>query len=336
RALKDAKPKYLNSPENKLFHKGSILYNFDLAKRAIRQTKDVILFEGYMDVISAYQAGITNCVATIGTALTQYQARLLSRYVDTVIICYDGDAAGIKATLEATNLLEINRCQVKIAKLQEAIDPDSYIKEYGPDAFKENIIKKSVTYLSFYMNYKKSEYDLSVQSERVDYLDDVIKQISSVESPIEREYYLQQLSEQFQLSLDTLLDEVDRYIKSRPSFKIKDKSKENRYTNDKVNAYKDTRLLPAYHNAERYLIAHMLMSGHVIEKVQAELGIQFNIDEHKVIVTHLYALYEEHDELDVSLLIDRLDDNREKAIITQLVNLSINPDVSDEELNDYI
>src|SRR5699024_11192472 len=106
RATGEIKPKYLNSPENELFHKGNILYNFHLAKREIRKQSEVVVFEGYMDVIAAHQAGIRNCIATLGTALTEHQARLLKRYVDTVILSYDGDDAGIEASFQAAQLLK--------------------------------------------------------------------------------------------------------------------------------------------------------------------------------------------------------------------------------------
>src|SRR5690606_33231044 len=122
RALeKNQEPKYLNSPESDLFQKGKLLYNFDLAKKHIRKISEALLFEGYMDVISAYQAGVENVVATMGTALTETQAKLLKRYVDTVILCYDGDRAGIEATYKASKLLQQVGCQVKIASLKDGL-----------------------------------------------------------------------------------------------------------------------------------------------------------------------------------------------------------------------
>ncbi|MDY0396709.1 DNA primase [Virgibacillus halophilus] len=150
-------PKYLNSSESELFRKNKILYNFDLAKKQIRSTGEVVLFEGYMDVISAYQAGIKNVVATMGTSLTESQARLLNRYADTVIICYDGDDAGIEASYKAANILRGTGCQVRVANLTGGLDPDNFIREYGGETFIEKIIKASDTYISFYMRFLKKE-----------------------------------------------------------------------------------------------------------------------------------------------------------------------------------
>src|SRR5690625_3499335 len=144
--MSDKKPKYLNCSENELFNKSRLLFNFDFAKRHIRKENEVILFEGQMDVISAYQAGVKNVVATLGTSLTDNQAKLLKRYVDTVVLCYDGDQAGVNASFKAANLLRQVGCTVKVANLGESTDPDSYINEFGAESFKKNIIRASDTY----------------------------------------------------------------------------------------------------------------------------------------------------------------------------------------------
>src|SRR5699024_9284298 len=115
----------------------NILYNFDVAKKAIRKTNEAIVLEGYMDVIAAYQAGVTNAVATLGTALSSHQAKLLKRYVDTGIISYDADAAGQEASYDSAKLLKQVGCEVKVAHMPNTTDPDDYIKSYGGEAFKE-------------------------------------------------------------------------------------------------------------------------------------------------------------------------------------------------------
>src|SRR5699024_4849092 len=143
RSLNDQGPKYLNSSESDLFQKNKLLYNFDLAKRYIRKENEAVLFEGYMDVISAYQAGVKNVIATMGTALTESQAKRLKRYVNEVVICYDGDTAGQEASYKAANLLKKAGCNVKVSYLKEGTDPDSYIKEHGGEAFQSKVIRAS-------------------------------------------------------------------------------------------------------------------------------------------------------------------------------------------------
>src|SRR5690625_3583441 len=175
RTINHQEPKYLNSSESDLFKKSRLLFNFDLARRHIRKEKSVILFEGQMDVIAAYQAGIRNVVATLGTALTDFQAKLLKRYVDTVIICYDGDHAGIEASYKAANLLQQHGCQVKIAQLTDGLDPDGYIQKYGPQSFRQKVIQTSDTYISFMMQYLKKNYNLSLENDLIQYIQAVLR-----------------------------------------------------------------------------------------------------------------------------------------------------------------
>src|SRR5699024_5185337 len=256
----------------------------------IRKENEVFLFEGLMDVIAAFQADIKNLVGTLGTSLTDNQAKLLKRYVDTVILCYDGDEAGINASYKAAHLLRQAGCIVKIANLGEDTDPDSYITEFGAESFKKNIIKASDTYTSFYMRYIKKDYNLSVDADRIQYIHQILKQIAMIDSSVEREHYLNDLSKEYNLSLETLKDEV---FAERKKIKPKHNGEQNRYTRSTPTLRQQNRLLPAYQNAERLLIAYMLDDHLVSDRVQKEIGVDFTMDEHKVIATHLYAYYEE-------------------------------------------
>jgi len=334
RAISGGEPKYLNSAESEWFQKGRLLYNFDLAKKHIRKENTVILFEGYMDVISAYQAGIKNVIATLGTALTEFQAKLLNRYVETVIICYDGDKAGLEATYKASNLLQNVNCQVKVANLSGDLDPDSYIKKYGGDAFRENIINTSDTYFSFYMRYVKKDYNFNSEADRISYVEVLLKELANIESSIEREYYLREISNEFNLSFDTLFGEVNAIREKQGQ--IKDKSVKNRNTNKAFIPYNNNKLLPAFHKAEKKLLSYMLQDAFIAERVQQELGANFNIDIHKIIATHLYAFYEEGHTPDISLFVERIADNELQERITEIAMIEVPEDVSDEEINDYI
>ncbi|GAB3050934.1 DNA primase [Virgibacillus ainsalahensis] len=334
RTITEQEPKYLNSSESELFQKGKLLYNFDLAKKYIRKESEAVLFEGYMDVISAYQAGVKNTVATLGTSLTEIQAKLLKRYVDTVILCYDGDDAGLDATYKAANLLRQVGAEVKVAHLTGDMDPDNFIENYGAEAFKNQIIKASDTFMSFYMRYLKKDYNLSLEGDRIKYIEVVLKQLAMIDSSVEREHYLKELSTEYNITMDTLLEEIQLHREKRGFHK--DKREKNSYTNRAVNAYKGEKLLPAYYNAERKLISYMLQDSYIAEKAQEEIGAAFTMDEHKIIATHLYAFYEEGHPADVSLFIERLTDQKAKQLV---VEIAMNPtldDISDREINDYI
>lgn len=333
RTITDAHPKYINSSENELFQKSKLLYNFDLARKHIRKENEVVLFEGQMDVISAYQAGVKHAVATLGTSLTDFQARLLKRYVDVVVICYDGDKAGLEATYRAASLLRKTGSQVKIALLSDGYDPDGYIKEYGAQAF-QRLIDNSDTFISFYMQYLKKDYNMTNESDRLQYIQKVVEQLAKVNSYVEREYYLRDLSKEYHLSLDTLTKEVDKQ-RQKQEYQ-KDKRGKNRYTSTKQPFYQEKKLLPAFHNAERRLIAYMLQDQSIADRVQHELGIDLNIDDHKIIVTHLYGFYEEGNEPDVSLFVERVPDERLKQLVIEIAITSVGENISDEEISDYI
>src|SRR5699024_2945063 len=141
RAIKEEhQPKYLNSPENEVFHKGNLLYNFDVAKNEIRKKGEVIVLEGYMDVITAYQAGFKNTVATLGTAITEFQAKLLRPYAETVIISVDADEAGIEARYQAALTLQNIDADISIARIPKPSDPDQFILDKGSAAFPSPVI----------------------------------------------------------------------------------------------------------------------------------------------------------------------------------------------------
>lgn len=333
RSISNHEPKYLNSSESDLFHKGKLLYNFDLAKNHIRKKSEAILLEGYMDVIAAYQAGIKNVIATLGTSLSDFQARLLKRYVESVTICYDADQAGVNASYQTAKLLRQAGCEVKIASLKDNMDPDSYIVKFGGKAFEENVIRASDTFIKFYMQYIKKDFNLSIEGERIKYIEKVLNELAMIESSIEREYYVKELSDAFNLSFDTLKNELKKY---NTGWNHKDKRDKNRHTNRTLTEEAQTDLLPAFHNAERLLLAYMLNDATIAEKVQNELGAYFNIDAHKVIVTHLYAFYEEFESPDISLFLNKLTDDKQKQLVTELAMLPVYDTVNDYAISDCI
>ena len=334
RAIGNEQPKYLNSPEHKLFHKGNILYNFSNAKGHINKHNEVIVFEGYLDVLAADQANIKNVVATLGTALTDEHVNILKRSADTVILCYDGDESGLQASFEAAQLLEKNNCQVRIANLPDNLDPDDYIKTYGGEKFRQEVLDTSETFFKFFMRYKMNEYNLNADSERIQYIEELIQQLAKIDSPIERELYVNEIAERFQLSEQVILHDISKY---REKIKQQKKDKSTRKSNTNISIqYPQQKLLPAFVKAERLLIAQMIKHPFIIEQIQEEIGIQFNVPEHQVIVTHLYALYEENNSIDISELVDKVDEEQIRSVITEISLLPTNDQLNEEELNDYI
>lgn len=333
RAFDELTPKYLNSPEHKLFHKSNILYNFPLARRHIRKHNEAIIFEGYLDVITAYQANIKNVVATLGTALTKQQAILLRRTTNKILLSYDGDDAGLEASYEAAKLLQEVGCEVRVTHLPKDLDPDDYIRLYGGDQFKDKIIQASDTFFTFYMRYKRSHYNLSIDSERIAYIEDIVKELANIKSALERQYYIKEIVDEFQISEEAILQEIS---KTQRQSKIKNKDKARNISNTSTNSvpYKQ-QMLPAYWNAEQKLIGNMIKHPRIIEKVQESLGTNFNIMEHQVIVTHLYGLYEKNNRINISELVDKVNDEQIKNIITHIM-MSHEEQMNEQAIEDYI
>lgn len=335
RLLKEIKgqPKYLNSPETSIFNKSRTLYNFHRAKKHIRKNQQVILFEGFADVISAVKAGCPNAIATMGTALTEEQAKIIRRNVESVIICYDADSAGIEAAHKATAILTNVGCTVKIAVMPDGYDPDDYIKEYGAEKFQNDVINSSLTFMAFQMRYLRRKRNLQNESERMQYIEDVLKEISLLTKAVERDHYLRQLAQEFSISLDALKEQ--QYQVYRTEKKKKDNDSPNRNNINRQPVVKRS-LLPAYQNAERFLIAHMLKDKDVAFRIQDRLQGQFNVEEHRALVLYLYAYYEEGHEPNPSEFIERLPESSLSSLASELAMMSINDELSEQALNDYI
>ncbi|WP_067837004.1 DNA primase [Amphibacillus sediminis] len=334
RSITDIEPKYLNSPESSLFHKGKLLYNFDLARSEMKKAGQAILFEGYMDVISAFQAGIKNGVASLGTAVTEHQAALLKRYVDTVVICYDGDNAGVEAAFKAAKLFLKVGGQVRVASLPDQLDPDAYIKQYGGDRFKHEVIEASSTYMSFIMTYYRKGYNLQLEADKIAYINTIIAEIAELDSVLDRDHYARQLAKSHQLSHETIIAEVNE--KRKKQGKNRDKLSSSSHTNERKLIQNKKKLLPAYHTAERKLLAYMFYDTAIADQIKHDLGASFNIDMHKIIVTHLYAFYEEGHEANISHFIERLDDQAIKNHVIEIAMEPISPDITSNEIKDYI
>ena len=206
RVLDDSLPKYLNSPDTLIFNKRQNLYGLNFARKEIKD-RSIILVEGYMDLISLYQYGIKNVVATLGTALTDGQGSLIKRYADTAIISYDSDEAGIKATLRAIEILNKLDINVKVLNLKECKDPDEFIRKYGVLEF-EKEIKNSTHYIKYKIDNLKRNFNIQNDEERVKFTKESSKIIKEIKSTVEADYYIKYLSEQSNISIESIKKEV--------------------------------------------------------------------------------------------------------------------------------
>ena len=334
RILGSEQPKYLNSPETAIFNKSNVLYNYYLARPTIRKHQQAVLFEGFADVIAADRSGIENGVATMGTSLTKEHISILKKNVQSVTICYDSDSAGIEAAYKAGEMLQKANCQVKVAVMPKGMDPDDYVKNYGEEKFRNDVIGSSLTFMGFKMLYFRKGKNLQVEGDRLLYLEEVLKEISLLESAVEKDLYLRQLSDEFNLSLEALKEqERQNYKQTHPNARNERKEPVQKFL---APRYVE-RVKPAYMNAERFLIAHMLRSMDVTFKVQEMLeGNTLNIDEHQAIITYLYGFYESDHIPDLNSFIHYVDDENLRRIIVEIEMMQINDEISEQELMDYI
>lgn len=212
RVLDDSKPKYINSPENIVYSKGRHLFGLNVAKKS--DTKKLLIVEGYMDVISLHQRGVTNVVAPLGTALTQQQGWLLRKNAEQIILSFDSDEAGLKAKIRALSILENMGCDIRVLNIEGAKDPDEYILKYGTARF-SNLLEKSLSVIEFNVKLLKKDLDLENTNDKIKFLNEIAKLISKVDNTIEREIYIEKIAKEYDISKESIYAEVNKLTYKR-------------------------------------------------------------------------------------------------------------------------
>ena len=216
RVLDDSKPKYINSPENIVYSKGRNLFGLNIAKKG--DTKRIIIVEGYMDAISLYQRGITNVVASLGTALTEQQGRLLRKNSEQVIIGYDADGAGQAATLRGMDILQNMGCDIRVLQIYGAKDPDEFIIKYGPERF-QKCVDSAISLVEFKVKILKQGLNLDNVNDKIKFLNEIAKILSKVDNKIENEVYIEKISKEYGISKEAIYAEVNKLIYDKKSDK---------------------------------------------------------------------------------------------------------------------
>lgn len=207
RVLDDSMPKYINSPETVVYSKGRHLYGLNFAKNS--GSKSIIVVEGYMDAISLYQNGINNVVASLGTAMTESQGRVLKKYSEEVVISYDADVAGQAAVMRGLNLLDSIGCNVKVLVIPDGKDPDEYIRKNGPNAFRK-LIDGALSLVEYKIKMLREEQDLSTTDGKITFLNKAASVLAKVSNSMEREMYIKKLASEYEISEEAILSEVLR------------------------------------------------------------------------------------------------------------------------------
>ena len=212
RVMDNSTPKYLNSTDTLVFNKRKNLFAMNYAKKT--KMGYIILVEGYMDAIALHQYGFDCAVASLGTSLTEDQATLLSKYTDQVVLIYDGDEAGQNATRRAIPMLEKAGLQVKVLKMRDAKDPDEYLKKFGADKFKV-LLEESANRVEYQLGAIAKKYNISLDEERVKYIQECADLISTLPSPVQREVYSGRVADNAKISLEAMKLEVNKSFKRR-------------------------------------------------------------------------------------------------------------------------
>lgn len=209
RVLDDSKPKYINSPENVVYSKGKHLFGLNVAKK--EQIKKIIIVEGYMDAISLHQRGITNVVASLGTAMTESQGRLLRKSSEQVIIGYDADGAGQAATLRGLEILQNLGCDIRILQIEGAKDPDEFVTKYGPERFLK-YVDNAISLVEYKIKVLKQNLNIDNTNDKIKFLKEIAKELSKISNNIEREVYIDKISLEYKISKEAIYSEINKLI----------------------------------------------------------------------------------------------------------------------------
>lgn len=269
----DSDRKYVNTSDTLVYKKGSNLFALNFAKKS--KSDSIILCEGNLDVISLHQAGFTNAVAGLGTALTEEQAHLLSRYAGEIFICYDSDEAGQKATRKAINILGKTTLKVRIIHMTGGKDPDEIIQKFGAEGFKR-CLDSAANDVEFSLLSERSKYDISSPAGRSDYLKAAAAVLASLNSPVELDIYISRLSEEFSVNKDAVAAQVKierekRAKKQKNEFyrEVRDSVINQGDKINKVNTQRSKALRAA--KAEEILIASFMSDPELYRKLESKL-----------------------------------------------------------------
>ena len=207
RVLDDSKPKYINSAENVVYSKGRHLFGLYNAKK--NETKKIIIVEGYMDAISLHQRGITNSVASLGTALTEAQGRLLRRTAEQVIIGYDSDGAGQAATMRGLEILQNLGCDIRVLQLEGAKDPDEFVTKFGSGRFNK-YVEEAISLVEFKVKTLKKQLNIENTSDKIKFLNEIAKILSKVDNNMEKEVYIDKISKEYKISKEAIYSEIKK------------------------------------------------------------------------------------------------------------------------------
>ena len=311
--------KYVNSKETAIFKKRDILYNYHRAKDAARQKKEIIIMEGPMDVIRAYTIGIENVVASLGTAFGASQAMLIRKLSSNVILCFDGDDAGLKATKSAIEELIKIGIEPKIVRLGNGRDPDDYIKENGKETF-EKALKNAMNIMEFKEYVLKNEIDTTSAEGLANYTNAMINEIKTINDEVLREISIVKLSEETKLSIEF----------------IKDKVGEKKKIDEVIITPKENNKLTKFEKSERNLVYYMLKYPNAIKMYDKKITYM-PTEKYRHLAFQINTFYKKYGYITIADILTELrDDSESIKTIGELETLNLRDEYDSEEIDDYL
>jgi len=330
RALDDSKPKYINSPDTICYNKGRNLYALDIARKTEKDF--LIMVEGYMDAISLHQRGIDNAVASLGTALTEKQGRLLKRYKSKIIIGYDSDAAGQGATMRGLEILQNIGFDIRILQLEGAKDPDEFIIKYGSGKF-NLFIQNAISLVEFKVKNLQKDLDLNQVNDKIKFLNEVSKILLKVDNNIEKEVYIDKISEKYGISKEAIYSQLNKLAYANlAGTKVLERQAAIKPVEIKPRKEDDSKIILK----ENLIILLLINEGHnVYERIKNDICPEdFKDDKNRKIVT---TLYEELEKGDISNIIGLFEKDEELVShITYIMSKELDITDIDKAIEDLI
>ena len=316
--------KYINTKETDKFKKGKILYNYHIAKEHLKKNDSVIIMEGQMDVIRASTIGVNNCIATMGTALTRDHKSIIKNMTNNVILCFDGDSAGEKATISAIELLEDTGIDIKIVRLPNDMDPDEYIIKEGKDSFLYQI-SNATNLIDYKMELLKKNKDFGNIKDISSYVNSALKELVYEKDDIVVELNLKKLATSFDIDYDNLVNKYE---------KLKNDNNNNKDSYVKVN--KPKKVYNRYGQAECYLIYYMLKDDRVINMVEKRIGY-FPDKNIRELSNEIIYYFHKYGIINVADFISYISSRNEILnTLKEILAMNIKEDFLIDEIEDYI
>lgn len=336
-------PKYLNSPETPIFNKRRTLFNLDLAKKAARSDGRLYLFEGFMDVISAFGAGVENGIASMGTSFTEEQVHIINRTTKQLDICYDGDSAGQNAIDRAINLVKDHQngqLAVRIVQLPAGVDPDEYVQQNGAAKFRNYVHNQEETPTDFYLRFLRNGRNLNNQQELMSYLDAVLKEIARLDTPLAQDMYLTKLADEFKLDKAALQGQLHQLQGAmhleltQPGQVYHEQAAAAAYA---PPVQPTTTRIGRTELAEQILLRYMLHDPNVWSHVRAQGHFHFVHEKYESLYMVASSYFSEYGDYTTARFLDYLAAYPDlRTTLSQVEQLTVNPDVDMQVIDDCL